>query len=236
MKNNLRNQDQLLNPCEEARSICKCFDALTDDQRSLIEQNRLTVEFKKGEIIAKQGAFTSYILMICNGLAKVYYEKNRETLILRMGGPGTLIGLTSLIKSSQVFQYTAAAYVDTTVQLIDIHTIRHLIETNGKFAAAIIEILGTNSIQKNERFYCLTHRQAYGKMGDLLLYLSRDIFKSNHFTLPLTRKELAELAGMSTESVIRTLKKFQDDHLITSEGKIISIINPEGLQSICELA
>ncbi len=221
--------------CTVAHQHCKCFDFLTDEQRALIEKNRVTVEFKKGEIIAKQGSFTSYVLMVCEGLAKVYFEDKDDTLILRIAAPGSLIGLTSLTKSSNVFHYSASAYVDTTVKLIDINTFRQLIGENGLFAAAIIDILGENSIQKNERFYCLTHRQSYGKLADLLLCLAGNIFRTQKFVLPLTRKELAELAGMSTESVIRTMKKFQDDKLITSNGKTIEIINPEGLLKICEL-
>ena len=91
------------------------------------------------------------------------------------------------------------------------------------------------AIQKNERFFCLTHRQSFGKLADLLLCLAGNIFKNAQFDLPLTRNELAELAGMSTESVIRTIKKFQDDGLIVTNGKNFEIIDPDGLLRICEL-
>jgi len=227
--------DRIKTSCTVGATNCNCFDYLTEEQNKLIEQNQVTVDYRKGEIIAKQGTFTTHILFICEGLAKVYYEDNNKNLILRIAAPGSLIGLTSLPLSQNVFQYTASAYVSTTVKLIDINIVRQLILENGKFASSIINILCEISIQKNGRFFCLSHRQSYGKLADILLCLAGNIFKTDKFDLSLSRKELAELSGMSTESVIRTLKNFQDDGMIKITGKTFEVINPEGLMKICQL-
>ncbi len=227
--------DRIKTSCTVGATDCNCFDHLTEEQNKLVEQNQVTVAYRKGEIIAKQGTFTTHILFICDGLAKVYYEDNDKYLILRIAAPGSLIGLTSLPLSQNVFQYTASAYVDTTVKLIDINVVRQLIIENGKFAASIIDIFSQISIQKNGRFFCLSHRQSYGKLADILLCLAGNIFKTDKFDLSLSRKELAELSGMSTESVIRTLKNFQDDGMIKITGKTFEVINPEGLMKICQL-
>ncbi len=221
--------------CTVGKTNCDCFDLLTEEQNELIERSQVTVAYRKGEIIAKQGTFTTHILYICDGLAKVYYEDSNKSLILRIAAAGSLIGLTSLPLTQNVFQYTASAYVDTTVKLIDINIIRKLIIENGEFASSIINVLCEISIQKNGRFFCLTHRQSYGKLADIILCLAGNIFKTEKFDLSLSRKELAELSGMSTESVIRTLKNFQDDGLISIKGKTFEIINTEGLMRICQL-
>lgn len=227
--------DKIKTSCTVVQRHCDCFDKLTDEQKQLVEEHQVTVSFKKGEIIAKKGTFTSHVVMICSGLGKVYYEDHNETLILRIAAPGSLIGLTSLARSNNIFQYSASAYVDTEARLIDIKLFRRLVEENAEFATAVIDILSETAIQKNERFFCMTHRQSFGKLADLLLCLAGNIFKENTFDLPLSRKELAELSGMSTESVIRTLKKFQDDKLIKITGKNFEITNPEGLLKICQL-
>lgn len=221
--------------CTVAHQHSTCFEKLTNEQQQLVEENQVTVEYKKGEVIAKQGAFTTFVIYIREGLGKVFYEDNNERLILRIAAPGSLIGLTSLGKYNNIFQYTVSAYVDTTARLIDINLFRRLVRENGLFASAIVDILSAIAVQKNQRFFCLTHRQSYGKLADLLLCLAGNIFKNSRFDLPITRKELAELAGMSSESVIRTMKKFQEDGLITTSGKNIEIVDPEGLLRICEL-
>lgn len=221
--------------CTLPSSSIKPFDLLTKEQLKIIEDQQVSVHFKKGEIIAKQGAFTNHIIYICDGLAKVYYENGGKSLILRISPTGSLIGLTSLPLNQNVFQYTATAYVDTEVKLIDISIIKQLILENGSFASALIDMLSEVSIQKNGRFFCLTHRQSAGKLADIILCLAGNIYKMEKFELLLSRKELAELADMSTESVIRLLKKFQDDNLISISGKSFEVLDAEGLMKICRL-
>lgn len=218
-----------------SKSLIHPFDYLTDDQKQRIKDKEVDIEYNKGEIIAKQGTFTTHIIYISQGLAKVYYEDNHKSLILRIAPPGSLIGLTSLPRNQNVFQYTASAYVDTEVKLIDINILRELILENSEFASSIIDVLSEVAIQKNGRFFCLMHRQSYGKLADIILCLAGNIFKTEKFELCLSRKELGELSGMSTESVIRTLKKFQDDGLINMKGKTMEVLDIDGLMKICQL-
>jgi len=229
------HNNKLRTSCTVAHENCECFDYLTDDQRQLVEEKQRIIHYKKGEIIAKHGAFASHVLFLCEGLVKVYYEDKHESLILKIVGPGNLIGLSSLQKSENIFQYTASAYIESVVRLIDINLFKQFILGNGAFAAEIINILSENTNQINSRFFGMTHRQSYGKLADLLLCLAGRIFKKSVFELHLTRKELAELAGMSTESVIRILKKFQEDKLVTITGKTFEISDSDGLQRICDL-
>ncbi len=221
--------------CTVPKSTIHPFDHLTPEQKVLIEEHKVVINYNKGEIIAKQGTFTTHIIYICEGLVKVYYEDDNKSLILRIAPQGSLIGLTSLPINQNVFQYTASAYVNTEVKLIDINTMRQLILENGKFASSIIDVLSEVAIQKNGRFFCLSHRQAFGKLADIILCLAGNIFKTDKFDLSLSRKELAELAGMSTESVIRTLKKFQEDNLIKIKGKTFEVVDADGLMRICQL-
>ncbi len=227
--------DRIKTSCTVPNPNRDYFGLLTEEQQKIVNENKVIIEYKKGEIIAKQGSFTTHILNIKSGLVKVYFEDNHKSLILRIVAPGSLIGLTSLPLNQNVFQYTASAYVETTAELIDINIIRKLILDNSRFASAIIDFLSEVSVQKNNRFFCLTHRQSYGKLADILLCLAGNIFKTDTFDLALSRKELAELSGMSTESVIRTLKGFQEDGLISIQGKSFKVIDPDGLLKICQL-
>lgn len=221
--------------CTVADDHCRCFDVLTDEQNALLEKKQVTVEYNKGEIIAKHGAFASHVIFLCEGLVKVYIEHRNQKLILKIISPGNLIGLSALTEGEEVFQYSAAAYQKSIARLIDINTFKQLIRENGLFASKVISILGENSHQINNRFFCLTNRQSYGRLADLLLCLSGRVFKTDKFELNLTRKELAELAGMSTENVIRILKKFQDEKLIVMKGKKIELPDLDALQKICDL-
>ncbi len=223
-----------INSCAVFKKQCECFELLTERQRELVEENQVVVEYKKGEVIARQGAFASHIIVLEKGLAKVMYENGDNNIILRISTPGSLIGLSSISESNRLFGYTAKAYINTIVRQIDTSVFIKLIEENSKFGLRLIKILSEISHQKNQRFLGLTHRQSYGKLADLLLCMSWNIFKDNKFELPLSRKQLGELAGMSAESVIRTLKSFQEDKLVKIDGKTIEIIDNDGLIKIFE--
>lgn len=228
-------RESIKTSCTVTHENCECFEMLTKEQMQLVEEKQRIIHYKKGEVIAKHGSFASHVIFLCEGLVKVYYESGDDSLILKIVTPGNLIGLTSLQKEENIFQYTASAYINSRARLIDINLFKQFIEENGKFASAIINILSENTNQINGRFFGMTHKQSYGKLADLILCLAGRVFKERVFELHLTRKELAELAGMSTESVIRILKKFQEDGLINMTGKTFEIIDQEGLQRVCDL-
>jgi CRP/FNR family transcriptional regulator len=50
----------------------------------------------------------------------------------------------------------------------------------------------------------------------------------------LSRKDLAELSGLSAETVVRILKKFNDEGMISLVGKKFQIIDYARLQKISE--
>ncbi len=218
--------------CTVERDNRCCFEALTDDELLLLENNKAEVTYKKGEIICKQGTFVSHVMFLCKGLAKIYVDGNNSLLTLKVVSPGNLIGLTSVHSENSTFQYSAMAYQDSVVRLFDINTIRKLIRQNSLFAAEIINILCDNSNQVNFRFYSFQNKQSYGRLADVLLCLSDRVFRNKDFTLNVSRQELADIAGMSREGSTRILRKFIDDKLIELNGKSISILDEKTLRKI----
>ena len=223
------------NTCTVYDSRFSCFSELTEEQVKFVERNKVIVKFKKGEIICKQGAFSSNIIYLREGLVKIYMEHSPRNLVLKISLDGTLIGLPSIYEGNNTFLYSAAAYVDSVVEMIDINVFKKLIRENAKFAYRVINVLNENTVQIYGRFFCLTNKQLHGRVADILLCLANRVFRSQEFYLPLNRAELAELANMSTESVIRVLKDFNEDGLIEVSGKSIKITNYEMLARISDL-
>ena len=229
----MKNFDTL-HSCTVRTDTCECFNLLSLEEMALIEENQVEIKYKKGEVLCKHGTFVSHVIFLQTGLIKVYLEGEHDSLILKIIPAGNLVNLSSVLKGNNIFHYSAAAYEETIAILIDIKVFRHLLNTNAPFAASIIDILCENSIQTFGRFFSLTHKQLYGRLADILLCLAERIFKAMNFELNITRKELAELSGMSTESVIRMLKRFKDDGIIAIDEKKISIIDYDKLYQISQ--
>jgi len=209
-----------------------CFSVLKPEEEDLLNENSVFVNYKKGEIICKQGSFASHIIVLQEGLANVYMEGCGEELILKVLPAVNIIGLSSLYEGNSVFHYSSKAYLDSKAQLIDINAIRKVISVNAEFAAKIISLLSENTIIAYGRFFCLTKKQTYGRLADILLCLALRVYKNNVFPLQLSRKELAALASMSVESTTRILTKFKNDGLISMKGENVEIMDVERLTMV----
>jgi CRP/FNR family transcriptional regulator, polysaccharide utilization system transcription regulator len=220
--------------CTISSHQCRCFEKLSIEEQRYLDSHSARVSYHKKEIICKQGSFVSQLMHVEHGLVKVFLENGRNVLVLKIIPSGNLLGLTSTSEEFNTYQYSAMAYIDTNIRQIDITAFRKLVNENSGFAREVIEILSSNNVQITGRFFCLTHKQAYGRLADILLCLSDRIFKTAEFELPLSRQDLAELSGMSSETVIRMLKKFDDEGLIRMEGKNFSVLDYPRLKRISE--
>jgi CRP/FNR family transcriptional regulator len=220
--------------CTLSYHQCKCFEKLSDEQRAFLDANSVTINYRKGEMICKQGGFVSHVMYMENGLAKVFLENSANSLVLRIIPDGNFLGLSSISEEYSNFPYSAMAYVESEIRQIDVNAFRTLMEQNHDFTREIIDILSANSLQIYGRFFCLTYKQAFGRLADILLCLSDRIFKNTEFDLPLSRKELAELSGMSSETVIRMLKEFNEEEIIRMDGKSIEVLDYGRLKQISD--
>lgn len=225
---------QSVSSCTIHSHECRCFETLTREELAMVDANSVRIRYKKGEIICKQGSFVSHVMYMEHGLAKVYLDDGKNSLVLKIIPSRNLLGLTSVSDEYNTYQYSAMAYVDSDVKLIDIAVFRQLVKQNAVFAKEVIDILSANSVQIYGRFFCLTHKQAYGRLADILLCLSDRIFRSTEFELPLSRKDLGELSGMTPETVVRMLKKFHEDGLIRLEGKNFTVLDYSKLKRVSE--
>lgn len=220
--------------CTVSMHECRCFETLSKEELKLVDENSVLVKYKKGEVICKRGSFASHVMFLESGLAKVYIEDGVNSLVLKILSERNLLGLASVSDEIKTFEYSVMAYIDSEIRQIDIDIFKKLLKQNPVFSKEVIDILSANSIQIYGRFFCLTHKQSFGRLADILLCLSDRVFKKEEFELPLSRKELAELSGLSSETVIRMLKVFREEGLIDLNGKILKVLDHDRMKQISE--
>ena len=220
--------------CTISNHQCLVYEKLTKEEHDFLDANSVWIKYKRGEMICKQGSFVSHVMYMEHGLAKVFVESGSNALVLRIIPDGNFLGLAAISKEQGTFPYSGMAYVDSEIRQVDIKAFRQLLRQNTEFAIEVISIMSANSVQLYGRFFCLTYKQAFGRLADILLCLTDRVFKNNEFSLPLTRKELGELAGMSPETVIRMLKEFSEDRVIRIDGKSIEVLDYNKLKQISD--
>ena len=210
-----------------------CFHMLSESELSLIRKSNTQVSFRKGENLTKQGTYASYILFILKGVAKQHLEEKDKNYNLKLLIEGDFIGLSTVFEM-ETYSYSTIALTDTQVMLIEKETIENIIRDNGSFAFNIIHRHCAQSEILYGAVRNLMYKQMNGRMADTLLYLSKEEFVPYDIFTHLTRKDLADFAGISTESAVKIIKSFERDGIIQLKGKRILIRNKDQLKDIAE--
>jgi CRP-like cAMP-binding protein len=168
-------------------------------------------------------------------MVKIYKEgRNKRSLILKIATAGEFLGLISIFGNG-MHQYSASSVQSSEIGFIDINVFKRILKNNSEFAMSLIQTLSFDGIFYFERLMGQSHKQLPGRIADVILYFSEKIFKQETFEFPLTRKELAELAGTTKESFIRTLAEFKNDKIIELDGSRVSINSLKIIRTLSEL-
>lgn len=209
-----------------------CFQVLTVEEQELVRSSKTQVRFRKGDNLTKQGAFASYVLFIVEGLARQYLEgENNKVYNVKILKEGEFVGLSSAFVKN-TFDYSTVALTDCLAFLIEKQAIAQLVQQNGQFGFNFIHRYCEQSSGLYSTIRNVLYKQMNGRLAEALLYLDgfkRD--KPDIFHL-LSRKDLAEFAGISTESAVKLLKSYEKDGLIDLKDKDIVILNSDSLKEI----
>jgi len=209
-----------------------CFQMLTPEEIELVRSSKTQVLFRKDDNLTKQGAFASYILFVINGFAIQYLEgEGTKNYNLRIIKPGEFVGLSSVF-SGNTFNYSSVAITDCQVFLIEKETIAKVIKQNGMFGFNIIKRYCEQNTNFLNTIRTLMYKQMNGRMADTLLYMAIIQKEKQEIFQLLSRKDLADFAGISTESAVKLLKTFEKEGLIELHEKDIKIMKEDSLLEI----
>jgi CRP/FNR family transcriptional regulator, polysaccharide utilization system transcription regulator len=200
-----------------------------------LREKSVQLRFKKGEAIFKQGARATHLAFLQKGVVKFFYEdeKGKNLILTITKGPSLLGGANIFNESVNLFSIYAVE--DCELCMIDMHLLKEIALTNNQFLMKLLELVTGMFKDSILNFINLAHKQVNGRIADIILYLSGSVYKSPSFTLTLSRKELSEFAGCSTENVIHTLSRFHREGILSVKGKSININDVTRLTKISKV-
>ena len=226
--------ENLIENCENCSSGWKNLQLLTKSELLLINENRYEATFKPGEVMLKQGSPTSNALFLADGMAKIYMEGLKgKNFIMGIGLPGMLImGPGAYVNSRHT--YSVAAITRVHACFISFDIFKQLVRVNGEFAESLIEDISAKSLKTQLRMVNLAQKRMSGRLAEVLLYFSNDVFNNDEYDMILSRQELGEMTSMAKECVVRILKELEDSGVIYSDSSKIKILDKERLIQISE--
>ena len=229
MSNHCENPERNCLNCD-LKSPLFCF--LTDEELAMVRDNKISVVYRKGETIRKQGTYMSHVLSVNSGLAKLYLEGvDHHNAIIRIVKPTNFVGGPG-IYLDRMHHYTISALTDTSVCFIDVELFKQLIDQNKTFAHELMKDFSKSILSVYNRLLFLTQKQMPGRMANTLTYLHEEIFQALRFNMLLSKQDLADLSGMAKDSAVKILRDFQNAGIIRLTESEIEILDPDALNRI----
>lgn len=204
---------------------------LSPEEIEMLSPNCLTVQFKRGDSIIRQGTFSTNVTYLKKGLAKIHLDGPYHVQVVRLVQPKNYIGLPTTF-GDKINQYSVTAVEDCEVCFIDITVFRRMLETNPAFTNQIMIELCKSELESYQKCVNRTQKQVRGKLADVLLDFANNIYKSDEFTLNVTQEDIGNLIDASRESVSRVFTEFGKDGIIVMEGRKVQILDKAALMTI----
>ncbi|HEX2920665.1 MAG TPA: Crp/Fnr family transcriptional regulator [Bacteroidales bacterium] len=219
---------------DDGATIWKNFSLMTQEEILLINANRYEASFRPGEIMTKQGAPATHALFIANGLAKVYIEGNaNKNFMLGIALPGELIMSPGAYSGSR-HSFTVTALTPLKACFVGIDVLKEAVKSNGTFANSLLEDVNRKYYSAHARMVSQAHKRMSGRLAEILLYFSDEVFHNNEYEMVLSRQELGEMASMAKECVVRILREFEDSGVIFSNSSKVKILDRPKLEMISQ--
>jgi len=223
-----------------AKTICQLCNLKSSAEQKLNEaelcmlgENCAETHFQAGDIIIKQDAHSTNVAYLKSGLVKIHIDGGIKDKIIKITKAPAYICLPSNF-GDKINHFSATALEQTTVCFINVNMFKKLIYENGDFAYQIILEMSKNELQNFHNCLNNAQKQNIGKVADVILFFANTIYNSNTFRLPVTREELAALAGITRESCSRIFTEFNNDKILEVNSRYITILNEKLLRQISE--
>ncbi|HTI58931.1 Crp/Fnr family transcriptional regulator [Mucilaginibacter sp.] len=191
----------------------------------LVHQSEL--KYKKGEVIFREGTVPSGIFLIQSGKVKKYKVDNlSKEQIIYVAGPGELIGYHAVL-SQERYPDSSAAMEDSVISFIPEDDFTRALHHSPAFNQQLLKTLSHEFAVLVNSISVIAQRTAPERLAIALIVL-RERYKEEgsdekEIILNISRMDLASMAGIAQENVIRLLKEFKTEGIIETDGRKIWI-------------
>lgn len=224
------NQSQNHGNCQTCGMRMDSLLCSSPDVLLMMEKARVSCRFKAGQVIFYAGNDPLGIFTIESGLVKLEVTSTTGAAhTLRLVGPGGALGYRSMF-ASEPYHASAVAVEDCELCFVPKAEIMNIFKEHPELAMKLLSHISKDLRLAEEKWMDQMDKGAPERIAEALLFLQ------DHFTHQnWTRREIAQWAGTTPETVIRTLANFEKDGLIDqTDGRNIRILSRDKLRERAE--
>jgi CRP-like cAMP-binding protein len=203
------------------------LNALSEEDYYFLISRQGAQKYQKGEIIFKEGVVPSGIYFIHQGKIKKYkVDRSGREQIIYVANKGELIGYHAVLAEERCPD-SAAALEDCLISFIPKEDFLTVLDKSPLFARRLLKTLSHEFAVLANGISVISQRTATERLAIALIVL-REKFKDDgsgeqEIILNISRMDLASLAGIAQENVIRLLKEFKEEGILETDGRKIWI-------------
>jgi CRP/FNR family transcriptional regulator, cyclic AMP receptor protein len=188
---------------------CRLFHGLATDDIKGLSCRAVTVHYKKGTSIFEEGNPADFFYVVQDGLVKVYKNTSSgKTLTFTVAGRGDTLNATAV--SGDNYYMSAQTLNDVTVLRTGRKLYHSFLAEHSSIAIELVRVLSSRLDRECDRVVRLLGEDVEQRLIISLFTLARKFGTS----LSLTREELANCAGTTTETAIRVLSRLKKQGII----------------------
>ena len=202
-----------------------------DDLREIFGKHEL-LYFKKGDTIYEKGKHSNFFYLIKRGVVKAHRMDNQgKELITELYKEDDFFGNHATDPQSSYEDY-ATAMEDSQLYAVSRDEFQKILVGNPKITMQLVEVLNNNLSELKQQLMDMAYGSVRKKTANTILLFAERIKKHPLKSIRISRADLAGVAGMAPESLIRTLSEFKKEGLIEIEGRNIKLIDSEALKKV----
>ena len=224
--------------CSNTKCPFSARSAERDRNRSfpancLVSDSVKEISFSKGDFLFSQDQPSCCVYVLTEGAAKIVSvtPDGREQIVGFATPDKLMVGLQSLSNDN----YTESAVAETRITACKIRKRSLLSAVNGDatIALRLIDAMNTQLAMSRAMIRAGEHRSAVAKIAAfLLLLLPTDKRDDRRHVLPVSRSEIANILGLSEETVCRQMAKMKRRGILYAPRGAIEIYDWAKLTAI----
>ncbi len=193
---------------------------------------------KRGSFIFLEGQPAQHLHLVAEGRVKVMRETDdgRE-VILTLVAPGGIFGAAGGW-GQRTYPASAVALEDSVILQLASTVYRDLMERHQSFAMGVTQEIGSRLREAHTRIGELQTERVERRIARTLLRLANKTGvktdRGIEIGVPLSRQNLADLAGTTLSTASRTLSAWDAEGIVASGRERVTIVKPHALVTIAE--
>ena len=209
------------------------FDFLSLEESRMIKSRMVRREYTKGEYLFKEKSFSKGVYIVRKGKIKIFQTNaDGKQSIVYIYKKGDFFGYRPLL-AEEPHPVSASAMDNTVVSFVPRELFLGLLTKSSTFAKKIAISLSKEFSVWINKMTVFSQYSVKDRVAVSLLILNRVYQNANEASRPsvisINRDDFAGFVGTAKETLVRMLRVFKDENIITTRGTKIIINKPRAL-------